>query len=150
MISTHLRYPYARTISGGSTRIYGHGKTKESQGIWWRKRRVAHIFGLVIVKGKAYIEKYKKSIQTRDVFTIWGILQLLRRYPGRVPDMELMFDCDDRPVIKSAGYRKANMTLVGPPPLFRYCGYRWTMDIVFPDWSTEYCYSHSISFWLFL
>jgi hypothetical protein len=92
-------------------------------------------FRLVIVKGKAYIEKYKKSIQTRDVFTIWGILQLLRRYPGRIPDMELMFDCDDRPVIKSADYRKANMTLVGPPPLFRYCGDRWTMDIVFPDWS---------------
>ena len=88
-------------------------------------------FRLVIVKGKAYIKKYKKSIQTRDVFTIWGILQLLRLYPGRIPDLELMFDCNDRPVILSDGY---NMTLA-PPPLFRYCGDRWTMDIVFPDWS---------------
>lgn len=91
--------------------------------------RTAH-FRLVIVKGKAYIENYKKSIQTRDVFTIWGILQLLRRYPGRVPDLELMFDCDDLPVIRSRG---RNTT--GAPPLFRYCGDRWTMDIVFPDWS---------------
>ncbi|KAM3687255.1 hypothetical protein ACB098_10G065400 [Castanea mollissima] len=88
-------------------------------------------FRLVIVRGKAYIERYKKSIQTRDVFTIWGILQLLRLYPGRIPDLELMFDCNDRPVIRSDGY---NMKLA-PPPLFRYCGNRWTMDIVFPDWS---------------
>ncbi|KAF3448544.1 hypothetical protein FNV43_RR09257 [Rhamnella rubrinervis] len=97
-----------------------------------RANETAH-FRLVIVNGKAYIEKYKKSIQTRDVFTVWGILQLLRRYPGRLPDLELMFDCDDRPVIQSRNYRGPNTT--GPPPLFRYCGDRWTMDIVFPDWS---------------
>ncbi|KAK9927244.1 hypothetical protein M0R45_024437 [Rubus argutus] len=97
-----------------------------------RAKNTAH-FRLVIVKGKAYIDKYKKSIQTRDVFTIWGILQLLRRYPGKVPDLELMFDCDDLPVIRSQDYRGPNSTRV--PPLFRYCGDRWTKDIVFPDWS---------------
>ncbi|KAL6177227.1 hypothetical protein ACLB2K_048753 [Fragaria x ananassa] len=88
-------------------------------------------FRLVIVDGKAYVEKYKKSIQTRDVFTIWGILQLLRRYPGKVPDLELMFDCDDRPVIRDYYWWKPTQV----PPLFRYCGDRWTKDIVFPDWS---------------
>ncbi|XP_048319394.2 uncharacterized protein LOC107429904 [Ziziphus jujuba] len=98
-----------------------------------RAKKTAH-FRLVIVDGKAYVENYKKSIQTRDVFTIWGILQLLRRYPGRVPDLEMMFDCDDQPVIESRHYRVRNTT-VGPPPLFRYCGDKWTMDIVFPDWS---------------
>ncbi|KAB1222531.1 O-glucosyltransferase rumi [Morella rubra] len=97
-----------------------------------KAKRTAH-FRLVVVDGKAYIEKYKKSIQTRDVFTIWGILQLLRRYPGRIPDLELMFDCNDLPVIRSRDYRGPNTT--GPPPLFRYCGDRWTRDIVFPDWS---------------
>lgn len=97
-----------------------------------RAKNTAH-FRLVIVKGKVYIDKYKKSIQTRDVFTIWGILQLLRRYPGKVPDLELMFDCDDIPVIRSRDYRGLNSTRV--PPLFRYCGDRWTKDIVFPDWS---------------
>ncbi|ONI07048.1 hypothetical protein PRUPE_5G097300 [Prunus persica] len=97
-----------------------------------RAKETAH-FRLVIVKGKAYVEKYKKSIQTRDVFTIWGILQLLRRYPGRLPDLELMFDCDDKPVIRSRDFRGPNSTQV--PPLFRYCGDRWTKDIVFPDWS---------------
>ncbi|KAJ7952334.1 O-glucosyltransferase rumi-like [Quillaja saponaria] len=97
-----------------------------------RAKKTAH-FRLVIVNGKVYVENYKKSIQTRDVFTIWGILQLLRRYPGRIPDLELMFDCNDRPVIRSKDYRGPNKT--GPPPLFRYCGDRWTEDIVFPDWS---------------
>ncbi|CAN1253758.1 Protein O-glucosyltransferase 1 [Linum perenne] len=90
-------------------------------------------FRLIILKGKLYVEKYKKSIQTRDKFTIWGILQLLRKYPGKLPDLELMFDCDDRPVIRSENYNKADVP--PPPPLFRYCGDRWTMDIVFPDWS---------------
>uniref|UniRef100_A0A5B7BT47 Glycosyl transferase CAP10 domain-containing protein n=1 Tax=Davidia involucrata TaxID=16924 RepID=A0A5B7BT47_DAVIN len=97
-----------------------------------RAKRTAH-FRVVIVKGKVYVEKYKKSIQTRDVFTLWGILQLLRRYPGRLPDLELMFDCNDRPVIRLRDYRGPNAT--APPPLFRYCGDRWNLDIVFPDWS---------------
>ncbi|KAJ6326781.1 hypothetical protein OIU78_013797, partial [Salix suchowensis] len=95
-----------------------------------RAKTTAH-FRLIIVEGKAYLDKYKKSIQTRDKFTIWGILQLLRRYPGKIPDLELMFDCDDRPVIQSSDYRGPNKT--GPPPLFRYCGDKWTEDMVFPD-----------------
>lgn len=98
-----------------------------------RAKATAH-FRLVIVKGKVYVEKFKKSIQTRDVFTLWGILQLLRRYPGRLPDLELMFDCDDRPVVKSRSYRGPNAK-APPPPLFRYCGDPWALDIVFPDWS---------------
>lgn len=96
-----------------------------------RARRTAH-FRLVIVDGKAYVEKYRPSIQTRDMFTLWGILQLLRRYPGRLPDLDMMFDCDDRPVIRSKDFRSPN---AGPPPLFRYCSDGWSLDIVFPDWS---------------
>ncbi|XP_031393013.1 O-glucosyltransferase rumi homolog isoform X2 [Punica granatum] len=97
-----------------------------------KARRTAN-FRLVILNGKAYVETYEKGFQTRDVFTIWGILQLLRRYPGKVPDLELMFDCVDWPVIRSQLYRGPNVT--GPPPLFRYCGNDATLDIVFPDWS---------------
>ncbi|XP_057527660.1 uncharacterized protein LOC130806548 [Amaranthus tricolor] len=88
-------------------------------------------FRLVISNGKAYVERYKKSWQTRDVFTLWGFLQLLRKYPGRVPDLELMFDCVDWPVI-SKRFSWPNNTA---PPLFRYCGDDKTLDIVFPDWS---------------
>ncbi|XP_058200768.1 uncharacterized protein LOC131315620 isoform X1 [Rhododendron vialii] len=97
-----------------------------------RAGRTAH-FRVVVVKGKVYVEKYKKSIQTRDVFTLWGILQLLRRYPGRLPDLDLMFDCDDRPVIRSSDHHGPNAP--APPPLFRYCGDQKSLDIVFPDWS---------------
>ncbi|XP_078427489.1 uncharacterized protein LOC144700001 [Wolffia australiana] len=91
-----------------------------------RARRTAS-FRLVIISGRIYIERYRKSFQSRDVFTIWGILQLLRRYPDRVPDLDLMFDCVDWPVIRK--------TAAAPPPLFRYCGDDSTLDIVFPDWS---------------
>lgn len=96
-----------------------------------RARRTAH-FRLVIVDGKAYLEKYRQSIQTRDMFTLWGILQLLRLYPGRLPDLEIMFDCDDRPVVQSKDFRGPN---AGPPPVFRYCADEGSLDIVFPDWS---------------
>ncbi|WOG92467.1 hypothetical protein DCAR_0311736 [Daucus carota subsp. sativus] len=97
-----------------------------------RARRTAN-FRLVILNGRAYVETYQKSFQSRDVFTLWGILQLLRMYPGKVPDLDLMFDCVDWPVIRSSFYRRPNAT--APPPLFRYCADDSTLDIVFPDWS---------------
>ncbi|KAJ4726957.1 O-glucosyltransferase rumi-like [Melia azedarach] len=96
-----------------------------------RARKTAH-FRLVIINGKAYMEKYKQSFQTRDVFTLWGILQLLRLYPARLPDLELMFDCNDRPVIRARNFRGPNR---GAPPLFGYCSDGSSLDIVFPDWS---------------
>ncbi|OIT32053.1 PREDICTED: O-glucosyltransferase rumi homolog [Nicotiana attenuata] len=97
-----------------------------------RARRTAN-FRLVIVKGRAYVETYRKSFQSRDQFTLWGILQMLRRYPGQVPDLDLMFDCVDWPVISTEFYRRPNAP--APPPLFRYCGNNTSLDIVFPDWS---------------
>ncbi|KAI4351743.1 hypothetical protein L6164_006067 [Bauhinia variegata] len=97
-----------------------------------RARQTAN-FKLVILNGKAYLETFEKAFQTRDVFTLWGILQLLRRYPGKLPDLELMFDCVDWPVVQSEQYSGSNAS--GPPPLFRYCGNDATLDIVFPDWS---------------
>lgn len=95
-------------------------------------RRTAN-FRLVIKNGRAYVETYQKSFQSRDTFTLWGILQLLRKYPGRVPDLDLMFDCVDWPVVVARRYRGANAT--APPPVFRYCKDDATLDIPFPDWS---------------
>ncbi|KAJ6849951.1 protein O-glucosyltransferase 1-like isoform X2 [Iris pallida] len=97
-----------------------------------RANRTAN-FRLVVVDGRAYVEYYWKAFQTRDVFTIWGILQLLRRYPGRLPDLDLMFDCVDWPVTNAADYEGADRP--APPPVFTYCGNESTLDIVFPDWS---------------
>ncbi|KAB1205229.1 hypothetical protein CJ030_MR7G012135 [Morella rubra] len=90
-------------------------------------------FRLVILKGKAYVERYRRSFQTRDLFTIWGILQLLRLYPGKIPDLDLMFTCGDMPLIRKRDYQGPNATQ--PPPLFHYCADDETLDIVFPDWS---------------
>lgn len=94
-----------------------------------RANRTAN-FRLVIINGRAYVEVYEKAFQTRDTFTLWGILQLLRKFPGQVPDLDLMFDCVDWPVIRSTDYNATS-----PPPLFRYCGDNNTLDIVFPDWT---------------
>ncbi|KAG8663858.1 hypothetical protein MANES_01G259300v8 [Manihot esculenta] len=90
-------------------------------------------FRLVIVKGKAYVETYFKSFQTRDMFTLWGFLQLLRLYPGRIPDLELMFGCGDMPRVVKNDYQGPNAT--SPPPLFQYCGHADHLSIIFPDWS---------------
>ncbi|KAL1565562.1 hypothetical protein AAHA92_07764 [Salvia divinorum] len=95
-------------------------------------RRTAN-FRLVVVDGKAYVEIYTRPYQSRDTFTLWGILQLLRRYPGRLPDLDLMFDCDDWPAIIKDDFLGPKHR--APPPLFRYSGNDYSLDIVFPDWS---------------
>ncbi|KAF7114904.1 hypothetical protein RHSIM_RhsimUnG0069200 [Rhododendron simsii] len=91
-------------------------------------------FRVVILDGRAYMERHKKGHTSRELFTLWGILQLLRRYPGKLPDLDLMFSIADQSAIKVADYSGPNAT-IAPPPLFRYCGTDDTLEIVFPDWS---------------
>ncbi|CAL5340050.1 unnamed protein product [Camellia sinensis] len=88
---------------------------------------------IVIVNGRVYWKKLKWVYQTRDVFNIWGILQLLRLYPGKLPDLDIMFECGDQPVIQKSDYGGSNANNV--TPMFHYCGSDSTFDIVFPDWS---------------
>lgn len=88
-------------------------------------------FRVVIVGGRLYTEFYYACVLPRAMFTLWGILQLLDKYPGMVPDVDLMFDCMDRPAIMRADYKDNGP----PPPLFRYCGNKDAFDIPFPDWS---------------
>ncbi|CAH8325320.1 unnamed protein product [Eruca vesicaria subsp. sativa] len=112
------------------------GKTGITRETLERARAKSH-FRLIIKGGRVYVQRYMKSFQTRDVFTIWGILQLLRMYPGQVPDLELLFQCHDLPQIWRRDYRArrgVNVTWP-PPPLFHYCGHDGAFDIVFPDWS---------------
>lgn len=90
-------------------------------------------FRLLIIKGKVYVEKYRGVFQTRDIFTIWGIVQLLKFYPGKLPDLDLMFGCGDVPLILKSDYQGVNAA--SAPPLFHYCKDDQTLDIVFPDWS---------------
>lgn len=86
-------------------------------------------FRVVIKGGRLYVDLYYDCVQSRMMFTIWGFLQLLRRYPGRVPDVDMMFDCMDKPTINRTEHQSF------PLPLFRYCTTDAHFDIPFPDWS---------------
>lgn len=105
----------------------------------WSKSRISltHVmeakdyaaFRVVIVGGRLFVEPYYACVQSRMMFTVWGLLQLLKRYPGLVPDVDMMFDCMDKPAINRTEHRSR------PLPLFRYCTTRDHFDIPFPDWS---------------
>ncbi|XP_021715534.1 O-glucosyltransferase rumi homolog [Chenopodium quinoa] len=86
-------------------------------------------FRVVIVGGRLFVDFYYACVQSRMMFTVWGLLQLLKRYPGLVPDVDLMFDCMDKPAINRTEHRSR------PLPLFRYCTTNEHFDIPFPDWS---------------
>ncbi|XP_017973857.1 PREDICTED: O-glucosyltransferase rumi homolog [Theobroma cacao] len=88
---------------------------------------------LVIVNSELFMEKFGKPYQTRDLFTLWGILQLLQFYPGMLPDLDLLLFTGDETMIKKMDYQEPNST--SPPPLFHYCGEEDALDIVFPDWT---------------
>ncbi|GMN23735.1 hypothetical protein TIFTF001_000240 [Ficus carica] len=86
-------------------------------------------FRAVIVGGRLFVDLYYACVQSRAAFTIWGLLQLLRRYPGMVPDVDMVFDCMDKPSINRTEHGSL------PLPLFRYCTTQSHFDIPFPDWS---------------
>ncbi|PKA60220.1 protein glucosyltransferase [Apostasia shenzhenica] len=111
----------------------------------WRRSRVSlaslaesrkyAAMRVVILGGTGlYLDLYYSCVQSRAMFTVWGLLQLLRRYPGMIPDVDFMLDCMDRPAINRTEY---DPTATGgpPPPLFRYCTTKGHFDIPFPDWS---------------
>ncbi|KAF6153612.1 hypothetical protein GIB67_027479 [Kingdonia uniflora] len=110
----------------------------------WAQTRISHsklmeaqplaAFRVVIVKGRLYVDYYYACVQTRTMFTIWGLLQLLKRYPGMIPDVDLMFDCMDKPFVTRSKYRPESKRWP-PPPLFRYCTTEGHYDMPFPDWS---------------
>lgn len=105
----------------------------------WAQSRITvdHIMGaknyasfrVVIYKGRLYLDPYYACVQSRMMFTVWGFLQLLKRYPGMVPDVDIMFDCMDKPRINKTEHDSF------PLPLFRYCTTKDHFDIPFPDWS---------------
>uniref|UniRef100_A0A0D9WCU9 Glycosyl transferase CAP10 domain-containing protein n=1 Tax=Leersia perrieri TaxID=77586 RepID=A0A0D9WCU9_9ORYZ len=102
------------------------------------RRRAAMRVAITGGGRRLHVELYYACVQSRALFTAWSILQLMRRYPGRVPDVELMFDCMDRPAINRTEYAGGDGGGGGggaPPPLFRYCTTRDHFDIPFPDWS---------------
>ncbi|EOY19393.1 Uncharacterized protein TCM_044490 [Theobroma cacao] len=66
------------------------------------------------------MEKHDKPYETRDLFTIWGILQLLRFYTRKLLDLDLLFSIGDSIRIRKGNYQRPNAT--SPLPLVHYCG----------------------------
>ncbi|KAL4571145.1 hypothetical protein LXL04_017896 [Taraxacum kok-saghyz] len=105
----------------------------------WSKTRISYAslmeakklssFRVVIINGKLYADYYYDCVHSRAMFTIWGLLQLLKRYPGSIPDVDMMFDCMDRPYVQRTDHSAI------PLPIFRYCTTSEHFDIPFPDWS---------------
>ncbi|KAL8089533.1 hypothetical protein AgCh_039126 [Apium graveolens] len=104
-------------------------KTRISMAHLMAAKNTAAAFRVVIIDGRLYVDSYYGCVQSRSLFTVWGFVQLLRRYPGHVPDVDLMFDCMDKPVINRTEHA------LWPFPLFRYCTSAEHYDIPFPDWS---------------
>jgi protein glucosyltransferase len=84
---------------------------------------------------RLHVDLYYACVQSRALLTVWSLLQLMRRYPGRVPDVDVMFDCMDRPAVNRTEHGDGDPASPPPPPLFRYCTTRDHFDIPFPDWS---------------
>lgn len=90
-------------------------------------------FRVVIKKGRLYVHSLRACFQTRSIFTIWGLLQLLQFYPGLVPDVDMLFGCGDTPEV----FRRlfTDPLVSPPPPVFQYCSTPLDYDIPFPDWT---------------
>ncbi|GAB4859721.1 hypothetical protein Ancab_011199 [Ancistrocladus abbreviatus] len=84
---------------------------------------------VIIVGGGLYVDLHYSCVQSRMMFIVWGLLQLLKRYPSMVPDVDMMFDCMDKPAINQTEHSAR------PLPLFRYCTTTEHFDIPFLDWS---------------
>ncbi|KAK6249748.1 hypothetical protein SCA6_003753 [Theobroma cacao] len=85
------------------------------------------VLRLMIVNGKVYMEKSYEPYQTRDLFTLWGILQLLRFYPRMLLDLDLLSFTGDKIMIRKREYEGPNST--SPSPLFQHCREEEALDI---------------------
>lgn len=103
-------------------------------------------FRIVIKRGRLYVEPYKACFQTRALFSIWGLLQLIKLYPGLVPEVDMLFGCEDMPKVLKRRYTNRSQ----PPPIFRYCSTANTFDIPFPDWSYWGWYCTTLNYTCFM
>ncbi|KAL2898734.1 O-glucosyltransferase rumi-like protein [Bienertia sinuspersici] len=73
------------------------------------------------------------------MFTVWGMLQLLKRYPGLVPDVDLMFDCMDKPALNRTEHQSRPLHFSGTAPLLNILTSHFLIGLsgVGP-WDTEF------------
>ncbi|CAK9180083.1 unnamed protein product, partial [Ilex paraguariensis] len=69
-----------------------------------------------------------KGLDREFMIESMGILQLLRLYPRKLPDLGLFFGCGNRTVIGKRDYMGVHPRKA--PPMFRYCGDDSSLDLV--------------------
>eukprot|EP00897_Mesotaenium_endlicherianum_P010009 jgi/Mesen1/9036/ME000566S08455 len=52
---------------------------------------------LTVLGGRLYVEHYYRCPRSRALFTLWGVTLLLRRYPGMVPDVDILPEAGVQP-----------------------------------------------------
>ncbi|PHT55970.1 Polyphenol oxidase, chloroplastic [Capsicum baccatum] len=57
----------------------------------------------------------------------------VKRYLGKVPDLDMIFTCGDPTVVQTEFYQRPKAP--APSPVFHYCSNDASLDIAFPDWS---------------
>ncbi|KAI4963391.1 hypothetical protein ZWY2020_014168 [Hordeum vulgare] len=85
-----------------------------------RRDRASASMHVTITRGGTWlhVDLYHACMQSRALFTVWSLSHLMRQYPGRVPDMDLMFDYMDRSAInrtKHTGDGAASLFDLAPP-----------------------------------
>lgn len=88
-------------------------------------------YNFQIINGELYVKFVKACWETRKNATIWGMLMLLRRFPGQIPDIDGAFDCHDYPQHQ---YFPANET-EKVPIMFVQSSTKWHRNIMWPDFS---------------
>eukprot|EP00238_Polyblepharides_amylifera_P015848 CAMPEP_0196581682 /NCGR_PEP_ID=MMETSP1081-20130531/35021_1 /TAXON_ID=36882 /ORGANISM="Pyramimonas amylifera, Strain CCMP720" /LENGTH=592 /DNA_ID=CAMNT_0041902005 /DNA_START=123 /DNA_END=1898 /DNA_ORIENTATION=+ len=114
-------------------------------------------FRVVILDGKLYgrieaTNKMRLRGMSRVWYWVWGLLELLEKYPGQVPDVDMVMQVEDEPkVAKSVKFkpskggpaRQVPYTLTGslaqgsnpPPVIFSAVKSEGTLDLLWPLWT---------------
>ncbi|XP_024524826.1 O-glucosyltransferase rumi homolog [Selaginella moellendorffii] len=134
------RPPRSRNASAGAAscpryfaRIREHLAPWRSTGITRRsldRRQRLGSMRVAILGGRMYVRAYGDCPQSRSVFSLWGLLLMLERFGDRVPDVEFVLNCKDRPIVPRDGSYGGV-----PSPVLSYCSHRHSLDIPFPDYS---------------
>lgn len=88
-------------------------------------------FRLQMIGGQLYAQYFRGCYQTRALFTIWGFLKLLQRFPGELPDVDIVFHCDDWVKVEREAFARSE----DPPIMLGSCSTPAHLDLVWPDWS---------------
>ncbi|KAJ6840805.1 protein O-glucosyltransferase 1-like isoform X2 [Iris pallida] len=124
--------PYCPDYFRWTTRTSVRGSPRASREKWWREPTAPPTSGWSSSTAEPTWSTTGRRSRRATSSHIWGILQLLRRYPGRLPDLDLMSTA-------STGPSQTPQTKGRTGRLRRRCsriaGMSLRLTLWFPDWS---------------